>query len=127
MLGWLGRGVRRATPEPALSEWEATMADSIKDDVAALREDLDALRSDIGSLAATLKGMAGNAARSAGDAAEENVEELRQRLERLADEVRHRGRAASESIQRQVEERPITSLLVAFALGLVISRLFDRR
>ena len=103
------------------------MADSIRDDVDALREDLDALRSDIGSLAATMKDLLGSAARSAGSAAEENIEEIRQRLERLADEVRDRGRAASETIQRQVEERPITSLLVAFALGLVISRLFDRR
>ena len=103
------------------------MADSINDDVEALREDLNALRSDIGSLAATMKGLMGNAARNAGNAAEENIEELRLRLERLADEARLRGRAASETIQRQIEERPITSLLVAFALGLVISRLFDRR
>ena len=103
------------------------MADSIKGDVEALREDLNALRSDIGSLAATMKDIMTGAVRSAGSAAEENIEELRQRLERLAEEAWHRGRAASETIQRQVEERPITSLLVAFALGLVISRLFDRR
>lgn len=103
------------------------MADSIKSDVEALREDLEALRSDIGSLAATVKDIMGGAVRGAGDAAEENIEEIRQRLERLAETARLRGRAASETIQRQVEERPITSLLVAFALGLVISRLFDRR
>ena len=103
------------------------MADSIKGDVEALREDLNALRADIGSLAATIKGMMGNATRSAGTAAEESIDELRERLERLADEARLRGRAASETIQRQVEERPLTSLLVAFALGMVISRLFDRR
>ena len=79
------------------------MADSIKGDVEALREDLNALRSD------------------------ESIDELRERLERLADEARLRSRAASETIQRQVEERPLTSLLVAFALGMVISRFFDRR
>lgn len=104
-----------------------TDTEAVKNDTDALRDDLNALRSDIASLAATVKELMVSKARDAGAAAGENLDELRDRVEQLAEQAKERGRAASEKLQRQVEERPLTSLLVAFAAGLVISRLLDRR
>ena len=104
-----------------------TDTDAVKQDTDAVRDDLNALRSDIASLAATVKELMVGKAREASSAAGENLDELRDRVEQMAEQLRDRGRAASEKLQRQVEERPLTSLLVAFAAGLVISRLLDRR
>lgn len=104
-----------------------TDTDAVRNDTDALRDDLTALRSDIASLAATVKELMKSKARHAGAAASENIDDLRDRVEQAAEQVRERGRAASESLKHQVEERPLTSLLVAFAVGLVISRLLDRR
>ena len=115
-------------PQLPKDEHEEELIDeALKQDTDALRDDLNALRSDIASLAATVKEMMVGKAREASSAAGENLDELRDRVEQMAEQVRDRGRAASEKLQRQVEERPLTSLLVAFAAGLVISRLLDRR
>jgi ElaB/YqjD/DUF883 family membrane-anchored ribosome-binding protein len=89
-------------------------------DVAALRADLDALRGDLGQLVRTLKTRTGNRAESELDA-------LRHRLERLAGDVQSSGRETAQRVEAQIEERPFASVAIAFAVGLVLGRLFDRR
>ena len=97
------------TSEPDLSK-----------DVAALRADLDALRGDLGQILGTLKAKTGNRA-------ETELDLLRRRLERLAGEVQSSGRATARRVEEQIEERPFASIAMAFAVGLMVGRLFDRR
>ena len=97
------------TDEPDLSK-----------DVAALRADVEALRSDLGQILATLKAKTGNRADAELDA-------LRRRLERLAGEVQSSGRETARRVEEQIEERPFASIAMAFAVGLMLGRLFDRR
>lgn len=92
----------------------------LKQDVEALRADFDSLRQDVGQLVATLKG-------NAGDRAEAELEQFRERLNRLAADVRTGGRERMRNVESQIEERPLTSLAMAFAVGLMLGRLFDRR
>jgi ElaB/YqjD/DUF883 family membrane-anchored ribosome-binding protein len=52
---------------------------------------------------------------------------MQQRIGRIADEVQASGRDSLRAIEERIEERPLVSLAMAFAVGLVLGRLFDRR
>jgi ElaB/YqjD/DUF883 family membrane-anchored ribosome-binding protein len=89
-------------------------------DVAALRADLDALRGDLGQLVDTLR-------TKTGSRAEAEIDALRKRIERLAGDVQTSGRETARRVEEQIEERPFASLAIAFAVGLMLGRMFERR
>lgn len=82
----------------------------------ALRHDLNALRDDVSHLTETLKGMASSRGSEAYD-----------RLRQTADQTRTRVRDTASAAVHQVEERPLTSVLIAFGVGMLLGILFDRR
>jgi ElaB/YqjD/DUF883 family membrane-anchored ribosome-binding protein len=84
-------------------------AKSIEEDLASLREDIKNLSASVTALA---KEKAGN---------------LRDDLGERADQALANGREAAESMQDAVRERPMTSMCVAFGVGVVIGHLLDRR
>ncbi len=90
--------------------------DAIVDDLAALRRDFAALMSQMKSGA--LKG--------ANDAAENTLGQLGDRANHLYDSVAAQGGRLAKAIGLQVEERPVMSLLIAFGVGLIASRLLSR-
>lgn len=92
----------------------------LRQDIDALRGDFDSLRKDVGQLVETLKG-------STSERAEAELEDVRRRLNKLATDVRTGGREQVRNIESHIEERPLASLAVAFAVGLMLGRLFDRR
>ncbi len=104
----------------ATAKSAATDEPDLKKDVEALRDDLDALRGDLGQLLGTLKTKTSNRA-------ETEIDALRRRVERVAGDIQSGGRDAARAVGDQIEERPFTSIAMAFAIGLVLGRLFDRR
>ncbi|MEA2781144.1 MAG: hypothetical protein QOK29_2688 [Rhodospirillaceae bacterium] len=90
--------------------------DAIVDDLASLRRDFAALMSQMKS--ASFKG--------ASEAAENTLGQLGARANHLYDSVASQGERSAKAIGRQVEERPVMSLLIAFGVGLVASRLLIR-
>ncbi len=64
---------------------------------------------------------------TASSRAETEIQALQQRINRIADEVQASGRESLRAIEERIEERPLVSLAMAFAVGLVLGRLFDRR
>ncbi|SRR5258708_530576 len=97
------------------------MAESAKakTDIEAITEDIAALKRDLAALVAHVKtGAVAGAAETAGQLSDE----ARNIYERLAAE----GANSAKMISRQVEEQPFVSLLVAFALGFIGSRLLAR-
>ena len=89
--------------------------DAIIRDVAALRQDFADLMSQMKSGA--LKG--------ANDAAESILGQLGDKANHLYDNVSAQGQRSVKAIGRHVEERPIVSLLIAFGVGFVASRLLS--
>lgn len=89
-------------------------------DVDVLKEDISRLKDDLSSIAETLleKGKAETGA-------------VKDRLgERVGDEfqsARAMGMEKVESIEDQIREKPLMSLLIAFVLGLFLGKLFDSR
>jgi hypothetical protein len=89
----------------------------------AIVSDLAALRRDFAKLTDHLKSGAINGAkRGARDAAGHLGDEA----ERLYENLAAQGERSIKAIGRQVEEQPVLSLLLAFALGFVGSRLLLR-
>lgn len=85
-----------------------------------LRGDLDRLRQEL--LAAGAE--QGGAARAALEA---RLEKLRGELEGLSGELRARSQAGLARAEGMVRERPVTSLLAAFGIGMLIAHLLERR
>jgi ElaB/YqjD/DUF883 family membrane-anchored ribosome-binding protein len=91
-----------------------------KDDFDALRSDIDTLRKDFGALVSTLKD-------NASSRAEAELEAVRQRLATLSNNLQTTGQQQLRKVEDQIGERPFTSLALAFATGLIVGRMFDRR
>ena len=92
-------------------------------DFDAVVEDLAALRRDFAALVGQLKS---GAFKGANDAAENMLGELGDRANRLYDSVAAQGQRSAKAIGRQIEEQPVMSLLVAFGVGLIASRMLIR-
>jgi ElaB/YqjD/DUF883 family membrane-anchored ribosome-binding protein len=91
-----------------------------KEDFDALRSDLHTLREDFGTLVNTLKN-------NASSRAEAELEAVRQRIATLSNDLQTTGQQQLRKVEDQVGERPYTSLAIAFATGLIVGRMFDRR
>lgn len=113
------------------SDADQTRDRDFRDEVDALRSDLKSVREDIGRLRA-----------AGGEAAEEAVQAARRRLEdeagRLMDRLRGRrgetggeGEAAARNVfadvQEEFRERPTTTLLASFGVGVLVGWMLRRR
>jgi ElaB/YqjD/DUF883 family membrane-anchored ribosome-binding protein len=113
--GTEGSGAR---PEPA-------------DELKALKEDFERLRSDMGSLLRTLHSAGadklGNAKERLKAAAERFESQAEAQFKEAYDTVRESGKKATNFSREQIEKRPLTSVLVAFAAGFLIGKITRRR
>jgi ElaB/YqjD/DUF883 family membrane-anchored ribosome-binding protein len=81
-----------------------------------LRKELDQLRSDITALTRTLKDIAADQGGAA-------YEKMRRSAQGAKEEAVH----AAGAVGHEIGERPFTSMLGAFSVGLLIGILFSRR
>lgn len=92
-------------------------------DFAAVVEDLAALRRDFSALMSQMKSGAYD---GASDAAEKVLGQLGDKANHLYDSVAAQGERSAKAIGRQIEEQPVMTLLIAFGVGLIASRLLSR-
>jgi len=92
-------------------------------DFDAVVADLAALRHDFAGLMSQMKS---DAFKGANDAAENVLGEIGDRANRLYDSVAAQGQRSAKAIGRQVEEQPVMSLLLAFGVGFIASRMLIR-
>ncbi len=92
-------------------------------DFDAMVRDIAALRQDFADLMSQMKS---GALKGANGAAEDILGELSDKANHLYDRVTAQGERTVKAIGRQVEERPVVSLLVAFGIGFIASRLLTR-
>jgi ElaB/YqjD/DUF883 family membrane-anchored ribosome-binding protein len=96
-------------------------------DYDALREELSKLRSHVAGLADDLKGLGAAAAGAGKRAAGEQAERLKEELGDKFEDAIERGNKTVNDLAKAIEERPLMAVLLAFVLGLILGRLFDRR
>jgi ElaB/YqjD/DUF883 family membrane-anchored ribosome-binding protein len=96
-----------------------------------LRNDIDALRADLSNLRADLSRIADTVKTGTADTVRQRYEELerslREQLRDVIDAARTRGQRSVSGVEQHVEEKPFLSILVAFAIGLLISQFLGRR
>jgi ElaB/YqjD/DUF883 family membrane-anchored ribosome-binding protein len=89
------------------------------EEIKGLIADLAALRADVSHLASHLKSSAVNAAEvAAGQASAEAT--------RLMDKVSDASKTSIGAVERQIDAHPLASLMLAFSLGFVGSRLLAK-
>jgi ElaB/YqjD/DUF883 family membrane-anchored ribosome-binding protein len=92
-------------------------------DLAAIMTEVAMLKRDLAALNRDLKGNGSNAVACARSA----VGQFRDDALRLYGNVTAQGERSVKAIGRRVEERPVASLLIAFAVGFLGSRILPHR
>jgi ElaB/YqjD/DUF883 family membrane-anchored ribosome-binding protein len=92
----------------------------------AVREDMAKLRSDLGSVAEALRDVTRERAEAAKSGLRDLTGNVREELRKSFDGVRDRSRKSMESMEEQIEQKPLMSLLVAFGAGMLLGKLLDR-
>jgi ElaB/YqjD/DUF883 family membrane-anchored ribosome-binding protein len=92
-------------------------------DIEAIVDDLAALKRDLATLMSHLKTDAIN---GAGEAAQGAIGRIGDQAESIYESLAAQGKRSGKAIGRQVEEQPVVSLLIAFAVGFCASRLLSR-
>lgn len=96
------------------------MATDYEKAIEVLWQDLRSLRGDLKSVTESLRQTAragiGDARTAIQDKASEKLVALRQ----AAGSVAHRGKLAARSVGRQIEKRPLASVLTAAGIGLAL-------
>ncbi|MBY0483652.1 DUF883 domain-containing protein [Nitrosomonas sp.] len=91
-------------------------ADEFSKEMDQLRKEFITLRHELGSLMTSVKDQVGKQ----GDKAVDLAHDAEKR-------VRDQTKLAGESVERYIEERPLTSVLVAFGSGFVIGMLLSNK
>jgi hypothetical protein len=94
--------------------------------VAESNPDLDAIVSDLASLRRDLAALTAHLKIGAVSGAKGAARDVAGEAERLYGNLAAQGERSMKALGRQVEEQPVMSLLLAFALGFAGSRLLSR-
>ncbi|MEE9176155.1 MAG: hypothetical protein V3U19_08295 [Thermodesulfobacteriota bacterium] len=89
-------------------------------DVETLKDDLSKLREDLTGIAQSLLEKGKTETEAAKDKLSEGLQDEFQA-------VRDKSKETVESLEDQIREKPLLSLLIAFIVGLFLGKLFDRR
>ncbi|HYM32278.1 MAG TPA: hypothetical protein VEU47_13315 [Candidatus Cybelea sp.] len=93
---------------------------------AAATPDVEQLMKDIASLRREFSNLVDHMKAGASDTARASAEQLGDRARVVYDKLAADADRSAKAIARQVEEQPLLSLLIAFAVGFVASRLLSR-
>jgi ElaB/YqjD/DUF883 family membrane-anchored ribosome-binding protein len=89
--------------------------ETLKQEVEALRTDLKQIKTDLLGLSKTIGQI------TMGEAAEK-LHDIKQARDQVEDRVRRAAGEAKTTLEEQVKEKPLGTLLVAFGLGLLLGR-----
>ena len=91
-------------------------------DFQAVLNDISSLKSDIAALASSLSNGAVNVT---SDVTNKAAAQIGDQASRIYDNVASQSQKSAKLVSQQVEAQPITSVLIAFAIGFIGSRLLS--
>jgi ElaB/YqjD/DUF883 family membrane-anchored ribosome-binding protein len=92
-------------------------------ELTAIKADLAALRQDMATLASHLRSSAVNAGEQVAAGARSRAETLGAEARTAYDDIAAQGERSAKTLLHTVEQQPMMSLMVVFALGFLGSRL----
>lgn len=95
-------------------------------DLADISKDLAALKRDLADLATHLRSSAAASVGEAASAIRSSAGQFGDKTRSAYDELASQAERSTKAIAGQIEERPVISLLVAFAIGIVAGRIVSR-
>ena len=98
-----------------------------KADTSRLEADIEQLKADLKRLNDTLVGIGKESFDAVQSESAARLTALRREADEIAQKLKGKGESQYAAIEAQVQEKPLMALLAAFGLGMVISRLIDRR
>jgi ElaB/YqjD/DUF883 family membrane-anchored ribosome-binding protein len=91
------------------------MEESVKSEVDALRADFKQIKEDLKGLTAAISQLAAKQGAEA-------VDELKQKRDKVEAQLRQAAGEAKTTLEEHVREKPLNTLLLAFAVGLVLGK-----
>jgi ElaB/YqjD/DUF883 family membrane-anchored ribosome-binding protein len=91
-----------------------------------LETEFDTVKDDIGKLRADIANLSASLSDATSDTVREQLSSIRGRIDQAASDARDHGREVLGDLADHIEERPLTSILMAFGIGLLVGKLFDR-
>jgi ElaB/YqjD/DUF883 family membrane-anchored ribosome-binding protein len=97
-----------------------------QNELEALKTDVAQLRTDMGELMDSFRQMGNDRVHAARSKATSEVDRLREQLNQAYDRARQEGREVYETAHHRLEEHPLTSVGLAFGLGLIIGKILSK-
>ncbi len=91
------------------------MDDTVKSEVEALRKDFKQIKDDLAGLSKALKDIGTKRAT-------EGVDDLKQARDKIEAQLRQTANEARGTLEDQVREKPLGTLAIAFAVGLLLGK-----
>ena len=92
---------------------------NVEEEFDTLKDDLAKLRGDIANLSHALTDVTS-------DTVHDQIASIRGRIDSMTEDARTQGRQTLDDLTDQIEEKPLTSVLVALGVGILIGRMFGR-
>src|SRR5882724_9454155 len=89
-------------------------------ELETLKTDIARLRSDLLDLTEKLTDVGTDGACAAMEELEKQAKNLKKRLRKIVKDTRKMGKKAAETVQEQIEDRGLMSLIVASGAGLIL-------
>lgn len=95
-------------------------------ELETVKSDIAQLRTDMSELVDSFRQMGQERVHEAKSRATSEVERLREQLNQAYDRARQEGREVYETAHHRLEEHPLTSVGLAFGLGLLIGKILSK-
>jgi ElaB/YqjD/DUF883 family membrane-anchored ribosome-binding protein len=95
-------------------------------EMEALKEDMAKLRGDLAGIAEALKDAGRGRVEAAKGTLAELADALREELRRGLEGAKEKSRKSVDTVEQQIEQRPLLSLLAAFGVGVFLGKFLDR-
>jgi len=101
---------------------EAGSSPQMQDELQSLKDGFNKLRSDVAELFGHAFGFGRSGAEMARDYGADTMEGLKNRFY----ELRDRGTVQMHSLEKKVEENPMSSAMIAFGVGFILAKMMHR-
>lgn len=98
----------------------------VKSDVDNVQVDLKRLRDDVAALTQTIAALTAQQASRGLGAAHDAGEKVAETVHRAAEELKRASGESISTLEQKITERPLSAVLIALGIGLLLGKLTDR-